>query len=183
MDLENNWSCFSLQQPFTSWKTITRPLLPKLNKPSLIRLFSQVSFSKLLHCSCSSPNFFQSFLKFSTQNAAESLKHSFPTADQPNPSLLLTHCRKGFVLVFHIFHFFPHRLWFSTSPSSFSGILLQNHVSVMALGGILNAFLCYDTAEVCDSWNEGEKSLPGATQMNVCNLFRFSKLAFKTSRF
>lgn len=160
MDLENNWSCFSPQQPFTSWKTITRPLFPKLNKPSLIRLFSQVNFSKLLHPSCSSLNFFPSFFEVQHPKCSTALEIQLPHCRLPWPISLVNTLQKGFCPGFLYFSFFfPHRLWFSTSPSPFSGILLQNHVSVMALGGILNAFLCCDTAEVCNTVEMKVKNL------------------------
>lgn len=122
MDLENNWWCFSLQQPFTSWKTITRPLFPKLNKPSFISLFSQVKFSKLFHCSCSSFNFFHPFKRL-----ASKIRHSpwNPAAAQSdiNINTLQGRTYPGFSVFFQFFsHCYLFSLWFSTSPRSFSRI-------------------------------------------------------------
>lgn len=64
------------------------------------------------------------------------------------------------------------------------GPLQEYPIEVMKLWGILKAFHRCDTTEVCDTAERKvKKALPGATQKNICNLFHFSKLTFKTSRF
>lgn len=148
MDLENNWWCFSLQPPFTSWKTITRPLFPKLNKPSFISLFSQVEFSKLFHCSCSSFNFFIPF-----KGLASKIRHSpwNPAAAQSdiNINTLQEGMYPGLFCIFsRFFFFFPIVSYSVCGSAQAPGPFLEYPISVMKLWGILNAFLGCDTTEV-----------------------------------
>lgn len=145
MDLENNWRCFSLQQPFTSWKTITRHLFPKLNKPSFISLFSQVEFSKLFHCSCSSFNFFNPFKRLASKTRHSPWK---PAADI-NINTLQEGMYPGLFVFFPLF--FPTVSYSVCGSAQAPGLFLEYPISVMKLWGILNAFLGCDTTEVCET--------------------------------